>query len=91
MWLKAEGFKSLILDWWNSLEFRGSGSYVLMERLKALKVKLKSWNKEVFGRVEESKKIALKKLAYWDEVEAQRTLSLNEKEAKVEAIEGFKS
>ena len=27
-----------------------------MENLKALKVKLKSWNKEVFGRVEESKK-----------------------------------
>ena len=42
MWLKTEGFKSLILDWWNRLEFRGSNNYVLMERLKALKVNLKS-------------------------------------------------
>ena len=63
MRLKKEGFKSLILDWWNRLEFRGSNNYVLMERLKALKVKLKSWNKEVFGRVEERKKPTLKKLA----------------------------
>ena len=61
MWLKAEGFTSLILDWWNNLEFKGSGSYVLMERLKALKVKLKSWNREVFGRVEEIKKSSLEK------------------------------
>ena len=52
-----------------------------MEKLKALKVKLKSWNKEVFERVEERKNTTLKKLAYWDEVEDQRTISLNEKEA----------
>ena len=58
--------------------------------MKALKVKFKSWNNEVFGRVEERKKAALKKLAYWDEVESQRTLSLNE-EAKVDAMEDFKS
>ena len=64
MWLKVEGFKSLILAWWNSLEFRGAGSYMLIERLKALKVNLKSWNKEAFGRVEERKKATLKKLAY---------------------------
>ena len=64
---------------------------MLMERLKALKVKLKSWNKQVFVRVEERKRAALKKLAYWDEVEAQRTLSLNEKEAKVNAMEDFKT
>ena len=37
---------------------------MLMERLKALKVELKSWNIEVFGRVEERKKAAMKKLAY---------------------------
>ena len=37
MWLKEEGFKYLINDWWYSYEIRGIGSYVLKEKLKALK------------------------------------------------------
>ena len=49
IWLKVEGFKELIRDWWQSFEFRGTYSYVLMEKIKALKVKLKEWNKGVFG------------------------------------------
>ena len=69
----------------------GSGSYVLIEKLKALKLKHKLWNKEVFGRVEERKKSALKKVDYWDALEAQRPLSLSEMEEKVAATEDFKS
>ena len=42
MWLKEEGFKNLINEWWCSLEIRGSGSYVLTENLKAIKVQLKN-------------------------------------------------
>ena len=29
MWLKEEGFKNLINDWWRSFEIRGTGSCVL--------------------------------------------------------------
>ena len=29
MWLKEEGFKTLIEEWWRSLEIRGLGSFVL--------------------------------------------------------------
>ena len=46
MWLKEEGFHSLIADWWTSFDYQGSKSYVVMEKLKALKVKLKIWNKD---------------------------------------------
>ena len=42
MWLKEEGFKNLINEWWCSLEIRGSGSYVLTKKLKAIKVQLKN-------------------------------------------------
>ena len=59
MWLKEEGFHNLIADWWTSFVYQGSRSYVVMEKLKALKVKLKTWNKEIFGNVEEKKKEAL--------------------------------
>ena len=62
MWLKVEGFKNLINDWWRSSEIRGTSSYVLTKKLKALKAHLRSWNKNSFGRVEEKKKEALKKI-----------------------------
>ena len=55
MWLKTEGFKSLIDGWWKRFDVRGASSFVVAEKLKALKIKLKGWNKEVFGRVETRK------------------------------------
>ena len=61
-----------------------------MEKLKACKCNLKSWNKEVFGRVEERKKATLKTLAHWGNIEAQRLLSLVEMEVKVKASDEFK-
>ena len=63
MWIKEEGFKDLIRDWWQSFEFRGTSSYVLMEKLKAIKILLKTWNKDVFGRVEENKNSTFTKVA----------------------------
>ena len=37
MWLKEEGFKDLLIGWWQSLRFSGSFSFILAEKLKALK------------------------------------------------------
>ena len=62
MWFKEEGFHTLIAYWWTNLEFHGTRSYVLMEKLKALKGKLRFWNKETFDNVESRKKETLKKL-----------------------------
>ena len=74
MWIK-EGFKDLIKDWWQSLRFNGLKSFILLEKVKALKAKIKIWNKEVFGKVEVNKKAALVKVAYWDEMEGHRPLT----------------
>ena len=90
MWLKVEGFKDLITDWWQSFEFRGTHNYVLMEKMRALKVKLKAWNKEVFGNVEEQKKSVLKKVALLDDIESQRPLSDGERQDRLGAMEDFK-
>ena len=54
--VKGNGFKNLINKCWQSIEVRGSGSYVLTEKLKALKARLRQWNREVIGRVEARKK-----------------------------------
>ena len=56
MWLKEEGLKTLVEEWWRSYEVRGRGSFVLIEKLTALKTQLKIWNKTLLGNLEEKKK-----------------------------------
>ena len=63
MWLKVVGFKKMVKNWWNSLNFNGTCSFILASKLKALKVLLKSWNKDVFGRVEANKRKVLQRIS----------------------------
>ncbi|RVW47786.1 hypothetical protein CK203_091740 [Vitis vinifera] len=64
--VEEEGFKELPVGWWQGLRFSGSFSFILAEKLKALKVISKSWNKDVFGKVGVNKKLALDKVDFWD-------------------------
>ena len=89
MWLKEESFHNLIADWWTSFVYQGSRSYVVMEKLKALKAKLKTWNKEIFSNVEEKKKEALQKIMLWNDIEGHRLLTRDESLEKVGAIEEY--
>ncbi|RVW89101.1 putative ribonuclease H protein [Vitis vinifera] len=89
MWLKEEGFKDLLKGWWQGLRFSGSFTFILAEKLKALKAILKSWNKLVFGKVGVNKRLALDKVDFWDSQEKMRTLSLEELEARKEAKGDF--
>ena len=40
IWLKEEGFKEMLKDWWQGFNFSGSYSFILREKLKALKIKI---------------------------------------------------
>ena len=64
-------------------------SFILAEKLKALKAILKSWNKDVFGKVGVNKKLALDKVDFWDNQEQGRVLSMEELEARKEAKGNF--
>lgn len=57
MWLKSEGFKEKVKGWWQNLEFRGLNNFILVEKMEALKPFLKAWNKEVFGKVEDKRRM----------------------------------
>ena len=76
MWLKEEGLKTLVEAWWRSYEVRGTRSFVLIEKLKSLKTRLKKRNKASFGNLEEKKKEALKKVKAWDVLEERNHLLL---------------
>ncbi|KAJ9673635.1 hypothetical protein PVL29_023281 [Vitis rotundifolia] len=90
MWLKVDGFKNLIQGWWQGVEVSGRASFRLAFKLKALKQKIKVWNKEVFGRVEVNKSSALQQVEFWDGVESERSLTVRETELKNEAKNSFK-
>ena len=49
MWLKQDDFKGLIDRDWKGFIFNCFSSYIVVEKLKALKLKLKCLTKEVFG------------------------------------------
>ncbi|RVW57235.1 hypothetical protein CK203_099693 [Vitis vinifera] len=82
MWLKVDGFKDLLREWWQGFEVRGMVSFKLATKMKELKQKIKVWNREVFGRLEVNKNSALQQVEYWDGVESERSLSEGETELK---------
>lgn len=47
-------------------DFSCTRNYILVEKLKVLKSKLKEWNGTMFGKVDENKKAAFKTITHWD-------------------------
>ena len=41
--------KDLLRTWWLGVHFRGFLNFIMSEKLKALEIHLKIWNREVFG------------------------------------------
>ncbi|KAL6349008.1 hypothetical protein AAG906_033664 [Vitis piasezkii] len=86
-WEELGAIRGLWNDPWCIKRRRVSAS---MRRFsEALKAILKSWNKDVFGKVGVNKKLALDKVAFWDAQEKLRPLSMEELEARKEAKGDF--
>ncbi|XP_058783675.1 uncharacterized protein LOC131658395 [Vicia villosa] len=51
-WYKHREFDSFLKKEWGLLSVRGRGDFVLYEKLKNLKLKLKDWNKEIYGWID---------------------------------------
>ena len=90
MWLKAEGFKELVCSCWQGIDVRGNASYKLATKMKEIKQKLKVWNREVFGKLECNKSVALQQVEFWDREENERVLTVEETELKKEAKENYR-
>ena len=72
------------------MEVRGSASFRLAVKMKVIKQNLKVWNREVFGRLDCNKCLALQQVDFWDRVESERSLTVEETELKKEAKESYK-
>jgi hypothetical protein len=82
MWLKEEGFVDKVYSWWSLFSFTGSPSFILAKKLRALKGKIKRWNREVFGNVGARNKALAEELELLDRSEEVRRLSKEEKERR---------
>lgn len=60
-WLYEEGFKKLVEEWWCSTVVEGLSNFVLQEKLKGLKKRIKEWNK-LRGVLGSKKIVALKQV-----------------------------
>ncbi|RVX06577.1 V-type proton ATPase subunit a1 [Vitis vinifera] len=67
MWLKEEGFKDLLKDWWQGLNFRGSSSFILAAKLKALKERSRALSMEE-GEARKEAKEEFKKWVLMEEI-----------------------
>jgi len=86
MWLKAEGFMGKVKQWWDSYSFQGTSSFAFACKLKALKKDLKSWNEEVFGKVDRNKRKFFEDLRAFDAIEGSRALVEKELQKKTEIV-----
>lgn len=48
MWFEFEGFLDLIKEWRGQAQFTGFTNYIVANKLKFVKEKLKEWNRDVF-------------------------------------------
>jgi hypothetical protein len=75
-----------VKQWWDSYVFQGTPSFVLVCKLKALKMNLKTWNEQVFGNIDRNKRMLLDKLWMLDGNEESRTLDSVELMRKAELV-----
>ena len=78
MWLKAPDFVDKVQKWWSGYSFSGTPSFVLTQKLKALKGNLKEWNKLVYGDVGIKRQQLECELQAYDEKENLASLSSKE-------------
>ncbi|XP_058762681.1 uncharacterized protein LOC131636055 [Vicia villosa] len=51
-WLSHDSFIPFVEIEWKNLKVEGRGDFILKEKLRLLKDKLKKWSREVFGRID---------------------------------------
>jgi hypothetical protein len=78
MWLKVPKFVDKVQKWWSGYSYSGTPSFVLAQKLKALKGDLKEWNRLEFGDVGIKRQQLECELQAYDEKESLSSLSPEE-------------
>ncbi|XP_075077018.1 uncharacterized protein LOC142163778 [Nicotiana tabacum] len=79
-------FEDRIREWWGSFEFSGRPDYILACKLKALKGKLKGWNRSYEGNLGLQKSKLLSQLADFETTQQLRALTEKESVRKAATL-----
>jgi len=71
----VEDFTHLVKTWWDQFNIFCSPSYVLAKKFNLLKLKLKDWNRNVFGLLDTRMADLLEKVKLLDAKEQQLSLT----------------
>ncbi|XP_057452145.1 uncharacterized protein LOC130743952 [Lotus japonicus] len=74
-WLSDARLPAVVEKAWAESRFHGWGAFVLKEKLKYLRGKLKIWNKEVFGDLKSRREDAVRKINQLDLKEEEKSRS----------------
>ncbi|KAG5580158.1 hypothetical protein H5410_050785 [Solanum commersonii] len=77
-WLRVEGFKEKVQQWWGAFVVKGRPDYILVEKLKMLKEKLKEWSRNNRGNWKQRKGDILNQIAALEAIQEQRALTDDE-------------
>ncbi|XP_026416328.1 uncharacterized protein LOC113311744 [Papaver somniferum] len=86
MWFLENGFIELLENWWTSFCFTGTSSTILWCKLKALKEKLKEWNKLTFGNTNIKLNLLLSEIQDLDSLAEDTLLS----DSQMQELVGWK-
>ncbi|GAU51943.1 hypothetical protein TSUD_417260, partial [Trifolium subterraneum] len=81
-WLKNNNFRALVINTWEAQNFSGWMGYILKDRLKGLKIVIKNWNGEVYGKPVERKRSLVEKIKVLDLKSEQVGISDEEVEVR---------
>ena len=79
VWLKVDGFSELMKSFWGEFKVSGSPSFILAKRLNFLRLRLKEWNKEIFGHLDSKMTHLVDKIKSFVEKQQQLSLSLGDR------------
>lgn len=82
MWIRHRKFKENVQIQRSGPHIHGWANYIFLQRLKNLKLKLKSWNKETFGQIDQQREEILKGICSWMSKKLEREFSEEEMNAR---------
>lgn len=89
VWFQEYGFKQWVESEYSKLTVQGWGAFVLKEKLKQLKVKLKEWHVQYNGALIMVVNGAVNKIGELDDRDDLGSLSLTEAQLQEEEIKKF--
>lgn len=81
-WLEDEELRSLVEKEWKESEVNGWSGFVLKEKLKIVRDKIRNWHRNKFGQIDRNIELRSEAVKQWDDKMEVRDLDMDEAECR---------